>query len=1053
MCRLPEWRWSPNRLKEAGRKNDMEDSVHLSRSLLAWFAANPVAANLLMLLIWLGGLSGLSALEKDVFPRFSPQQFEIVAIYPGAGPPDVEAAVCIPLEEAIHDLPGVKHLDTEVLEGECQVKVSVLSGHEREEVMSAVRSRIDALTHLPAAMEKIDIRETVRDGDDGVIWVALYGATEPLRLKALGDRIRAELSALPGVTQAVDYGRMNYEIGVEVRAASLRQYGLTLEQVAAAIRRASLDLAGGTVKTPSGDLLLHVQGSVRRGDAIGELVLLSLADGGVVRIRDVATVRDGLSEKVLQWRHDGLPAQGWEIHAESDGINVARRVREYVAQTATGLPPGIHLKTWWDNSIAFDERIDTLLEDGLSGFVLVWLVLTLFLRARVAWWAGMGILTSVLGTLWWMPMLGLSLNMLSLFGFLLAMGILVDDAIIIGESVHSEQKKSGADSLQAAAAGVRKVALPVLLSIMIALAAFMPGLFIPGWSGEMMRPIVWVMILTLIFSLAEALLILPAHLAVPDAGGSRFKRLQQWRERLSSKLESFIAVFYRPLLEQALVWRYLILSLFIALLLLTAGLYTGGHVRQAMNPDINKDAFWARLTVPPGTAPAETRRLAERVERELLNYRDALEAAEPGYKLLVGQETLIWEQEAGLWLELSEQARRRINVDDFVREWRRRIGSLGLARVDFIVREGDVPYDIVLNLRAADPAILQQAGAELKTRLSAYPGVYDVLDSNIAGKPQLRLSLTPAGEKLGLQLTDLAEQVRHAYYGIEAQRFQRGRNDVRVMVRLPPEQRRSLDDLYALPISLPDGKQTVLSLVAKVSFQSGYSQLIRRDRQRVLEVAARSDPAKADLNAIYADLEHQVLPDLQSRFAGLKADLGQEHLEQNDALHALARNTAIALTVIYAIIAVSFRSYALPLVFLLAVPLAWCGAVLAHAVLGMTLSMESLVGMVAASGVVVNDSMVLLDYIHEHEQRVEDKFSLIAEACMVRFRPIFLAFMTNFAGFLPTLLETSVQAQFLVPMTLSLAAGLLFGMFASLLLTPVCYAVLQDFQQWKTDAN
>jgi multidrug efflux pump subunit AcrB len=436
-----------------------------------------------------------------------------------------------------------------------------------------------------------------------------------------------------------------------------------------------------------------------------------------------------------------------------------------------------------------------------------------------------------------------------------------------------------------------------------------------------------------------------------------------------------------------------------------------------------------------------------------LNYRAALEAAEPGYKLLVGQETLIWEQEAGLWLELSEQARRRIKVDDFVREWRRRIGDLGLARVDFIVREGDVPYDIVLNLRAADPAVLQLAGAALKSRLSAYQGIYDVLDSNIAGKPELRLRLTPAGEKLGLQLTDLAEQVRHAYYGVEAQHFQRGRNDVRVMVRLPPEQRRSLDDLYALPISLPDGKQTVLSLVAAVSFQSGYSQLIRRDRQRVLEVAARSDPAQADLNAIYADLENQVLPKLQSRFAGLKADLGQERLEQNDALHALARNTAIALTVIYAIIAVSFRSYALPLIFLLAVPMAWCGAVLAHAVLGMPLSMESLVGMVAASGVVVNDSMVLLDYIHEHEQRVEDKFSLIAEACMARFRPILLAFMTNFAGFLPTLLETSVQAQFLVPMTLSLAAGLLFGMFASLLLTPVCYAVLQDFQQRKTNAN
>jgi len=1031
----------------------MKLPVFRPRSPLAWFAANPVAANLLMLLIWLGGLSGLLTLERDVYPRFSPGRFEIVAIYPGAGPENVEAALCIPLEEAIHDVPGIEHLDTGVFEGECQINVSVLPGHERDGVMSAARGRIDALTRLPAAVEKIDVRAAQRDGDDGVIWVALYGDVDPLRLKDLGERIRAELSALPGVTQAVDYGRMQYEIGVEVRAERLRQYGLTLEQVAAAIRRASPVLAAGPVKTPTGDLLLHVRAGAVSGDTVTALPLLNLADGGTVTVGDVATVNDGLGEKVLQWRHDGLPAQGWEIHAEAGGIAVAQAVREYVAHAQSTLPPGLRLKTWWDDSIAFDQRVDTLLEDGLSGFILVWLVLTLFLRARVAWWAGMGILTSVLGTLWWMPLLGLSLNMLSLFGFLLAMGILVDDAIIIGESVHSEQQKPGADPLRAAAIGAGKVALPVLLSIAIAVAAFLPGLFLPGWSGAMMRPIVWVMILTLVFSLAEALLILPSHLAVPAADSVDNAKLARWRERMNRSLESWVAGRYRPLLEKALDWRYLVLSLFVALLLLTGGFYAGGHVRKAMNPDISKDAFWARLTVPPGTAPAQTKRLAERVEKALLDYRDELERADPGFKLLVGQETLIWEQEAGLWLELSNAARQRIKVDDFVREWRRRIGELGVARLDFIVREGDVPYDIVLNLSADDSRVLRAAGAALKQRLAAYPGVYDVLDSNIAGKPQLRLQLTAAGEAMGLKTADLAEQVRHAYYGVEAQRFQRGRSEVKVMVRLPLVQRRALGDLYTLPVALPDGKNTALSQVAKLEFEPGVAQMTRRDRQRVLEVAARVDPAQADLNRIYTDLEQRVLPDLQSRFSGLNADLGRERLEQQQTLRALGRNTAIALCVIYAIIAVAFRSYALPLVFLLAAPMAWCGAVLAHAALGMPLSMESLVGMIAASGVVVNDSMVLLDYIHEHERRVVNRLTLIADACSARFRPIFLAFLTNFAGFLPTLLETSEQAQFLVPMTLSLASGLLFGMFASLLLTPVCYAVLQDFQRRGDDAG
>ena len=1016
-----------------------------SKSILAWFVANPVAANLLMALMWLGGLFSLFVMQKDVFPRFTPVQFEIIAVYPGAGPPDVEAAVCIPLEEAVHDVPGVKSLDTGVFEGECQIKVSVLPGHERGAVMSAVRGRVDALAHLPEAVEKIDIREAGRDGDDGVIWVALYGDVDPLVLKSLGDSIRAELSALPGVTGTVDYGKMNYEMSVEVQSARLLQYGLTIERIAWAIRRNTQDLAGGVVKTPFGDLLLHVKGGMFQREALGELALLSLPDGGALRLKDVATVRDGLDERILQWRHDGLPAQGWEIHAETDAIKVAERVRAYVAKTGATLPQGLHLKTWWDDSIAFDERIKTLLEDGLSGFALVWLVLTLFLRAQVAWWAGLGIMTSILGTLWCMPMLGLSLNMLSLFGFLLAMGILVDDAIIIGESVHSEQQKPGVDPLKAAIIGVRKVALPVLLSILIALAAFLPGLFLPGWSGEMMRPIAWVMILTLMFSLAEALLILPAHLAAPAAIEPGPTGLSRLRGRLNQGLERFVDRYYRPFLETALAWRYPVLALFAALLLLTGGLYAGGHIRRAMNPDISKDAFWARLSLPPGTAPAETRRLAERVERELLRYRDELEAADPGSQLLVGQETLIWEQEAGFWLELSEKARQRIKVDDFVREWRRRIGDLGLARLDFIVREGDVPYDIVLNLGAADPRLLQQAAAALKSRLSAYPGVYDVLDSNIAGKPAVQLGLTPEGEKLGLHLADLAEQVRHAYYGVEAQRFQHGGNDVKVMVRLPPDERRSLDDLYRLPVQLSDGGRTPLSVVAQAHFEPGFAQLTRRDRRRILEIAARIDPAQADVNAIYGDLERQVLPELHGRFAGLQAEMGRERLEQNDTLQALLRNTTIALTVIYAIIAVSFRSYALPLVFLLAVPMAWCGAVLAHGLFGMPLSMESLVGMVAASGVVVNDSMVLLDYIHENKHRAQDKLGLIAEACAARFRPIFLAFLTNFAGFLPTLLETSVQAQFLVPMTLSLAAGLLFGMLASLLLVPVCYAVLQDF--------
>jgi multidrug efflux pump subunit AcrB len=1014
---------------------------------LAWFAANPVAANLLMLLIWLGGAFSLYTMPKDVYPRFSPHRFEIEAVYPGASPSEVEASVCIPIEESVHDLPGIKRLNTLVNEGECRIRVDVLPGHEPEILMGAVRGRIQSNTRLPRSLEKVDVKASSQDNDDGVIWVALYGSADPLLLKRFGERIQGDLASIPGVTRTNDYGRMSYEIAVQVHPSRLAQYRLSLQEVAQAVRSASLDLAGGVVKTREGEILLRVKGRAEHAEALGNIVLRSWPDGGHLQLKDVGTVRDGLEERWFQWRHDGLPAQGWEIHAEGNSVEVAKRVKAYVAEKATAMPEGLHLKTWWDDSGAFEERVRTLVEDGLSGFVLVCLVLTFFLRAKVAIWAGLGILTSVFGALWWMPALDVSLNMLSLFGFLLAMGILVDDAIIIGESIHKEQQNGERRPLDAAVRGVTSVALPVVLSVSVVLVAFLPGLFLPGWSGQMMRPICLVMILTLVFSLVEALLVLPAHLGTEHGKEIPWAWLDRIRLMFNRKLDSFIGGLYLPILNRALEWRHLTLALFTAAVLLSGALVASGHVRHSLAPDVAKDSFWVRLTVPPGAPPEEIRGLAGRVENALFRFRDELEQQSGLHPIFVGQETMVWEQEAGFWLELSPEARQRMRVDDFVREWRRRIGDIGRARIDFIYREGDVPYDIELELSAPDSAALAASAEALKHRLSNYAGVYDVTDSQVPGKPELRLTLKPEAERLGLRLKDLAEQVREAYFGEEVQRLQRGASEIKVMVRYPPDRRRSLDDLYDTPVQLPTGVQVPLASVAEASLAPGYAQLVRQDRRRVLEVVARVDPQQADVNAIYSDLENHYLPSLQQRFPALHAEVGQDRLEQDAMLDSLLRNTVLSLVAIYALIAVTFRSYLQPLIFLFAVPVAWSGGVFAHWAVGLPLSMESLVGMIAASGVVVNDSLVLLDYIKEHEGAAEDPRTLIGKACAVRFRPILLAFLTNFAGFLPTLVETSAQAQFLVPMTLSLAVGLLFGIGASLVLTPACYAILHDFRR------
>ncbi|WP_024298130.1 efflux RND transporter permease subunit [Methylomicrobium lacus] len=1025
--------------------------------LLAWFAANPVAANLLMLLILAGGVLGVFGVGKEVFPRFSPHQIEVSAVFPGAGPSEVEESVCIPLEEAIHDLPGIKHLHGEIRGDTCRVGVEILPGRDREQVMALVRGRVQSIQRLPKQLEKIDVLPTDRKDDDGVIWVALHGATDAFTLQRYGDQIQDQLATIPGVSRVRNYGEIAYEIGIEVAPEKLRQYQMTLDEVTQAIRKASVEMPGGLIKNTDGELLLRVNGRAKDADAVGALVIKSLPDGSRVRLGQIATIKDGLEESLSTWRHNGQTAQGWEVHTEQDSVAVARQVKAFIQEMRARLPEGLRLITWWDDSQAYDERIGTLLEDGLSGFVLVCLVLTLFLRLRVALWAGVGIFTSVLGAFCLMPALDISLNMLSLFGFLLAMGILVDDAIIIGESVHSRQIEGGETPLEAAVHGVESVALPVALSVLIVLVAFLPGLFLPGWAGQMMRPICLIMILTLVFSLVEALLILPSHLVSAVESQSRPTRLQRLRGRLNLGLDRFVERVYRPFLHTALSWRYLTVALFAALLILCAALVWSDRVRRSINPDVTKDSFWVSMQLPQSAPYSEAEALATQVENALFALRDELDGVagkgQPAKgsvyaahandrSVIVGVETIVWEHGAGIWLELSAEGRQRIKVEEFIRDWRQRIGDIGRGKVDFIFKEGDEPYDIELLLGASDSEVLAPAVAALKQRIQAFPGVYDVIDSSEPGKPEIRLSLKPEAERLGLRLEHLADQVRHGYYGEEVHRFLRGRREVKVMLRYPLDERRSLDQLKAQPIRLPNGASAALADLAEVKLIQGYSRINREDRQRVLKVEARVDPTLADANGIYASLEKEAFPALQRAFPGVTITIGQQRQEQEAMLLAFGKNTMIALLVIYALIAVPFRSYTKPLIFLLAAPVAWCGAVLAHWAAGLPLSMESLVGMIAASGVVVNDSLVLLDYIRQHGDEEQPVETLIVAACTSRFRPILLAFLTNFAGFLPTLLETSPQAQFLIPMTLSLSAGLLIGMAASLILTPVGYAIL-----------
>lgn len=1039
-----------------------------------WFASNPVAANLLVLLILFAGVASLTMIEKEVLPHFSPHRIEIKAHYPGASPLEIEQAVCIRIEEAIHDLPGSKLLVSESEEGVCTVEMTVLPGHDKDSVMNAVRGRVQALQRLPKELERIDIQRAYRQGDNGVIWVALHGRSDPLSLKRFGDRIQSDLARLPGVTRALNYNEIPYEIAIEVSSKKLQRYRMSLHDVTETLRRQSVDLPAGVIKNPDGELLLRANGKARDGEALGNMELRADSGGGQVLLRDVAEIKDGLEERLSEWRHNGENAQGWEIHADRDSVEVARHVKDYVSTMSDRLPEGLSLYTWWDDSQSYEERIGTLVENGLYGFILVCAVLTLFLDSKLAFWAGAGIVTSMFGAFGLMLCFGISLNMLSLFGFILAIGILVDDAIIVSEAIHRNKAVEGRASrenlaeegLVAAIRGTREVVQPVTLAVATTIAAFLPGLFVSGWAGRMMQPICGVLIAVLLFSVIEALLILPAHLATSSKPSTSSSPVARWRGTLNRSLAVFIRRIYGPLLNKALVWRYLTVSLFAVFILMSIALVAGGHLRWTLQANVTKSSFSAHLDMPQAAPYSETRRVAGQVEAALLAMRRELDDSdrpqpyyskrchniEPASTMLVGLETMIGEHGAGFWTELSPDGRQCIVVEPFIREWRRRIGDSTPGKIDFIYKEGDVRYDLEYDLAAADSAELALAVARFKNELSDYPGVHDVIDSAEPGKPEARLRLKPAAEILGLRLEEIAEQVRHGYYGDEVYRVQRGRSEIKVVVRLPLRERQSLTDLRRLPIRLAGGGLVPLETVADVELTPGYAKLTRQQRQRVLKVRARVDPALADVNAIHAKIENVLIPQMQRQFPQLGIETSEARQEQKAMLRTLIINTSIALTLIYMMIAIPYRSYTMPLIFMLAAPAAWCGGIWAHWLAELPLSMESLVGMIAASGVVVNDSLVLLDTIKRNEEGIEGPTETqVYHACSVRFRPILLAFLTTFAGFFPTLLETSEQAQFLIPMTLSLASGLLVGMVASLVLTPVCYTIIYGDQYHRND--
>jgi len=1015
------------------------------RSLLGWFAGNPVAANLLMLLTFIGGINTLQQSDRESYPRFAPERIVVEALYPGAGPAEIQQSVCIPIEEAIHDLQGIKKLGSTATSGKCTVVVQVLQDFPLRDLSNAMRARVQAIKNLPKDLERIDIDDTGWEAP--AISVILYGDADNLTLRRLAESVRDQLAQLDEVRKAVLSNRVEFEVAVEVPSERLRQQQLTFDDVAEAVRRASLDLAGGVVKAPTGEFQLRAKSTADTRDKLLALTLRTYPDGTRLTLGDIATVTDGYAEYSFENYSDGKPSETVGVIARHNLVGAAEEVTRYVETLRPTLPEGIQIKTRRDNARSFTELLDTLAFEGVSGFFLVLLVLWLFMTTQVAVWAAAGVMISVFGALWWMPVCGVTLNMLSLFGFVLSMGVLVDDAIIVSERIHELQSRS-MDALQAAIKGVREVAVPVTLGVLIGLITFLPGLFVPpSWATRFMKPVAVVMILSLAFSLVEALLILPAHLAHEPRKAADWPRIARLRAVLNDGLRVCNERGYQPFLRRMLDWRYATVALFAGAVLTGLTLVEHDYVKISLKEDVGYDNFHIHLRPPLGTPYEETRARVEHFVAALKQAEEELNRTQPpGTPSVVeGLDVNIEEVDPTIYVEFSSEARKTFHIRDLIKRRYDHVGDVGDFRPDFHTPTEQDVIDLELEVTGPDAVALAAAVEELKSKITSYPGVTEIEDSRRPGKPELRLELTPSAERLGLRLRDLAEQVRHAYFGDEAQRFIRGRDQVKIMIRTPRAERQDLQSLRALAITLPDGGQAPLGELAAIDFSPGFGELTREDRRGIVTIQARLDNRNAaDGERIFNELRSGFFETLENRYPGLEISGSEAREEADQVMEGLKHNTLISLIAIYALIAVSFRSYLQPLVFMLAVPVAWFGALLIHWALGMTMTFQSVIGAVAASGVVINDSIVLLDYIRQRRPGESSPGALIVEACASRFRPIVLVALTNLAGFFPMLFETSEQAIFLVPMTLSLTFGLLFGMAATLILIPACYAVLQD---------
>lgn len=1025
--------------------------------MIAWFTRNPVAANLLMLSILFGGLFSMTTkIPLEVFPSFELDVISINMSLRGATPEDVEQGISIRIEEAVQDLEGVKQISSRSSEGSANVRVEVDTGYDPREMLADVKSRVDAINTFPADAEKpvISLAERKRD----VITVTVAGNYSEKETREFAEQVRDDLLRIDGVTQVELDGVRDYEIAVELSQDKLRQYDLTIKQVANLIGQSSADISAGNLKSSGGDILLRSKGQAYRKNEFASIPIKTSADGSVVYLSDIATIIDGFEETPVRTRFNGKQAAFIEVYriGHQSAIEVADKVKEYIEARQDSLPKGYELSYWDDDSVIVKNRISTLTSNALQGGILVLALLTLFLRPAIAFWVFIGIPVSFMGAFLAMPFFGISLNIMSLFGFILVLGIVVDDAIVTGENIYTHLN-SAASGEEAAIKGTQEVATPVTFGILTTVAAFLPLAFIDGVRGAIFAQIPAVVIPVLLMSLVESKFVLPAHLkhlkprkSTQEAG--RFSRFQQ---RFADGFERAILKYYQPALKVAISHKGATLSAFAGVFLVILALITSGWTKFIFFPRIPSETVRANLTLPTGTPFEVTAKYIDLMSDKAQVLKDKYVDPDTGESVI----THILATTGGrggasnsgrVRFEITPPESRSLSIDSrqLVREWRTLIGTIpGAESLTFRAEIGRSSDPIDVQLTGTSLVVLKEAAQQVKANLATFPTVFDITDSLSDGKEELQIELTAQGKALGLTRTDVSNQIRSAFFGAQVQRIQRGRDDVRVMVRLPLNERSNLATLNTLLINTQNQGAVPLNHVATLSPGQSPSSIYRIDRYRTVNITADIEKENTNMTVLQEELK-VFLDQLVAQYPGVTHSLEGEAKEQRESFGSLGWALLFVFFIIYALLAIPFKSYIQPLIVMSVIPFGLIGSVIGHWIMSMELTIMSLLGMLALIGVVVNDSLVLVDYINKQRAKGGELMNAVLTAGAARFRPVMLTSITTFFGLMPLLFEQQTQAQFLIPMAVSLGFGIVFATLITLILVPVNYLLVEKVQRF-----